>query len=214
MRRFLTSLAASLILLSISYSQNQQPVAQEAQGGAQEQQPTPPPSLGEIARQLKLKKQQKEAQVKVKQPASPDVQASDTTPATPPAKTAHLVTNDDSPERASVTTVSTHSTSSEPANAQKDSADRQAEGETWKAQIQQQKTAIAALQEDIKTTSESIHYAGANCVANCAQWNEKQQQKQQEVDTMKAQLADAQKQLEEMQEAARKQGFGSSVYDP
>jgi hypothetical protein len=31
---------------------------------------------------------------------------------------------------------------------------------------------------------------------------------------MKAQLEEAQKQLEDMQEAARKEGFGSSVYDP
>ena len=41
-----------------------------------------------------------------------------------------------------------------------------------------------------------------------------QQQKQQEVDTMKAQCEEQQKALEEMQEAARKEGFGSSVYDP
>jgi len=31
---------------------------------------------------------------------------------------------------------------------------------------------------------------------------------------MKAQLADQQKKLEEIQEAARKQGFGSSIYEP
>ena len=73
---------------------------------------------------------------------------------------------------------------------------------------------FADLQQDIKSTSDSIHYAGANCVANCAQWNDLQQQKQQEVDTMKAQLGEAQKQLEEMQAAARKEGFGRSVYDP
>ena len=31
---------------------------------------------------------------------------------------------------------------------------------------------------------------------------------------MKAQLEEQQKHLEEMQDTARKQGFGSSVYDP
>jgi hypothetical protein len=31
---------------------------------------------------------------------------------------------------------------------------------------------------------------------------------------MKAQLEEAEKQLAEMQDAARKEGFGSSVYDP
>ena len=215
MRRLVISFAASFILCSMTYGQEPQPSAQDQQG-AQEQQAAPPaPSLGEIARQLKLKKQQKEAQLKqAKQPAIADAPVSEATPVTPPTKTAHLVTNDDSPERASVTPVSTHSTNSEPADAHASGNDSQANVEKWKSQILQQKTAIAALQEDIKTTSESIHYAGANCVANCAQWNEKQQQKQLEVDTMKAQLEDAQKALEEMQEAARKEGLGRSVYDP
>jgi hypothetical protein len=31
---------------------------------------------------------------------------------------------------------------------------------------------------------------------------------------MKAQLEDQQKRLEDMQEAARQQGYGSAVYDP
>ena len=62
--------------------------------------------------------------------------------------------------------------------------------------------------------SDSVRYAGANCVANCAKWNERQQQKQEQVESMKAQLEEQQHRLEEMQEAARRQGFGSAVYDP
>ena len=77
-----------------------------------------------------------------------------------------------------------------------------------------QKNAIAALQQDIKSLGDSIHFAGANCVANCAEWNERQQQKQQEVESMKSQLEEQQKALEAMQESARKEGFGSTVYDP
>ena len=215
MRSLVLVFAVSVSACGMSYAQEQQPSAQGPQGEAQ-QQPAPPPlSLGEIARQLKLKKQQKEAQLKqAKQPVAPEVQATDASTAAPPAKTAHLVTNDDTPEQASVTPVSTHAAKSEPADAGAASDDAQANAEQWKAQILQQKNAIAALEEDIKNTSESIHYAGANCVANCNQWNERQQQKQQEVDSMKAQLEEAKKQLGEMQEAARKQGFGSSVYDP
>jgi len=214
MRRSVPWFAAGVFLCSISYAQEPQPATQETQGEAQLQQPAPPPpSLGEIARQLKLKKQQKEAQLQqAKAAANPNPPAADSTASPAPAETAQLITKDESPERASVTPVSTHSTS-EPAEP-KAVSDHQADAEKWKSQILQQKTAIAALQEDIKTTSDSIHYAGANCVANCAPWNEKQQQKQQEVDTMKAQLEDAKKQLEEMQEAARKEGFGSTVYDP
>jgi hypothetical protein len=214
MRRSFSLIAAGVFLCSISLAQQQAPAAQDPQGEAQQQPAPPPPSLGEIARQLKLKKQQKEAQLKqAKAPAIPEAPPAVATESPEPAKTAHLVTNDETPERASVTPVSTHS-AAEPAETKSGGDDLKADAEKWKSQILQQKTAIAALQEDIKTTSDSIHYAGANCVANCAQWNEKQQQKQQEVDTMKAQLEDAQKQLEEMQEAARKEGFGSSVYDP
>ena len=66
----------------------------------------------------------------------------------------------------------------------------------------------------IESVSDSIHYAGANCVANCESWNEHQKQKQDQVEAMKSQLADQQKKLEDMQESARKQGFGSSVYEP
>jgi len=215
MPRFVLLLAASMFLCPVSHSQDQQPPAQDPQGGAREQQPAPPPpSLGEIARQLKLKKQQKEAQLKqAKAAASQDAPVPDRAPSPEPAKPPRLVTNDDSPERASVTPVSTHSTP-EPTETKAGNDDRQGNAEKWKSEILQMKSAIAAFEQDIKARSDSIHYAGANCVANCAQWNERQQQKQQEVDTMKAQLEEAQKQLQDMQEAARKEGFGSSVYDP
>jgi hypothetical protein len=212
MRRFFVLLAAGLFLCSMSYAQDQP--AQDQQSAAQDPPPPLPSlSLGEIARQAKLKKQQRDAQLKAKEAANHDVQASEATPAAP-AKTAHLVTNDDTPERASVTPASTHPASSNAPDSQADSGDHQAKAETWKSRIQAQKSALAALQEDIKSLSDSIHFAGGNCVANCAQWNERQQQKQQEVETMKSQLEEQQKALEEMQESARKEGFGSSVYDP
>jgi predicted ribosome quality control (RQC) complex YloA/Tae2 family protein len=46
------------------------------------------------------------------------------------------------------------------------------------------------------------------------QWNERQKEKQQQVERLKSQLEDQQKRLEDMQEQARKQGYGTSVYDP
>ena len=208
MRRLFVLSAASLFLCSMSYAQEQQTSAQDPPS------PAPTLSLGEIARQVKLKKQQREAQLKAKEAANQDAQASEATPAAPTTKTARLVTNDDAPEHATVTPVSTHPNSSAPTDSQPESGDHQAKGENWKSQILNQKNAIAALQQDIKSIGDSIHFAGGNCVANCAQWNERQQQKQQEVDTMKSQLEEQQKALEEMQESARKEGFGSSVYDP
>jgi len=46
------------------------------------------------------------------------------------------------------------------------------------------------------------------------EWNQHQTEKQQQVEQMKAQLEDKKKNLEEMQESARKQGYGTSIYDP
>jgi hypothetical protein len=204
MRRLFVLLAASLFLGSMSYAQDQ--AAQDHPSAAQNAPPPAPTlSLGEIARQVKLKKQLREAQLKAKEAATHDAQASEAAPA-PPAKMVHLVAND-TPERAAVTPVSTHPASA-PADPQADTGDHQAKAENWKSLIVNQKNAIAALQQDIKSLSDSIHFAGENCVANCAEWNERQQQKQQEVDTMKAQLQEQQKALEDMQEAARKEKFG------
>lgn len=62
--------------------------------------------------------------------------------------------------------------------------------------------------------SESIRFAPANCVANCVGWNERQREKQQRVERMQAQLEEQKRRLDDMQESARKQGYGSSVYDP
>ena len=215
MRRFFVPLAMSVFLCSMFHAQEKQPAGQDQQAQEQQSAPAPAPSLGEIARQLKLKKQQKEAQLQPpKDTTSQQVQASEATPPASPVKTAHLVTNDDAPEHASVTPVSTRPTDSEKSDSRVNNGDQQAKAENWKTRILAQKNEIAALEQDIKSIGDSIHYAGANCVANCAQWNEKQQQKQQDVDTMKAQLEEARKQLQEMQELARKEGFGSSVYDP
>ena len=83
-----------------------------------------------------------------------------------------------------------------------------------KSQIQAQKGEILSLQKQIDEMSESIRFAPANCVSGCEQWNERQKGKQQQVERMQAQLDELKKHLEEMQESARKQGLGSSVYEP
>jgi molecular chaperone GrpE (heat shock protein) len=45
-------------------------------------------------------------------------------------------------------------------------------------------------------------------------WNERQREKEQRVERMQAQLQEMKRRLEETQDSARKQGYGSSVYDP
>jgi hypothetical protein len=179
-------------------------------------------SLGDVARQSRLQKQQKDAQAKdapaqnsnkdasSKAASGPDATAKD---AQPP-KAPHVITNDEIPEHVGPTGTArgpqTYSAPDAPAN----SGNRDARAEQWKSQIQNQKAAIASLQGEIASLNESVHYAGGNCVANCVQWNERQKEKQDRVAAMQQQLEEQQKRLEDLQESARKQGFGSSVYDP
>jgi len=178
-------------------------------------------SLGDLARQVRAQKQQKPSQTKdtPKDTTTPSQTGTDAKESGQP-KATHVLTNDDDLGASAKPASASHSDSrkSESTDAktadQADPAQRQAEAENWKSQIEQQKSSIAELQQQIEQLSSSIHYTGANCVANCEQWNERQQHKQEQVDTMKAQLEELKHHLEEMQETARKQGFGSSVYEP
>ena len=161
-------------------------------------------SLGDVARQSRQQKQ------KTVQPKTAKISGDQ-------PKAARVITSEELPQHAGTASSPQHeaglpatsATATAPATGT-----REEQGQQIKEQIQSQKEAVASLQEQIKQISESIQYAGPNCVTNCVQWNERQKQKQDEVEGMKVQLADQQKKLEEMQEAARKQGFGSSIYEP
>jgi hypothetical protein len=138
----------------------------------------------------------------------------------PPPKAHRVITNEELPSHvgptwASASTPQTSNSSSENNSAeQPSSAGANANAEQWKSQIQTQKNTIASLESQIATLNDSIHYAGGNCVSNCVQWNERQKEKQDQVETMKGQLEQEHKHLEDLQESARRQGFGSSVYEP
>lgn len=170
------------------------------------------PALGDAARQARQQKQQKAAQAKERQSKdgqnkdgqSKDIQS---------AKAQKVITNDEIPEHSPVTASSgdqprgeTHSTS--PSSGSKMSP------EQWKSQILAQKNMVSSMEREIEKLNDSIRFAPANCVANCVQWNQRQREKQQEVEHMQAQLEEQKKILEDMQESARRQGYGSSVYDP
>jgi predicted RNase H-like nuclease (RuvC/YqgF family) len=129
-------------------------------------------------------------------------------------KASRVITNDDSPNTQDRTPLVSKQPSAGGEGSVQSAANREEQGEHWKSQIQSQKEAITSLKNEITELGNSIRYAGANCVANCEKWNEHQQRKQQQVETMKAQLEEQQRRLEEMLEQARKQGFGSSIYDP
>jgi len=179
------------------------------------------PSLGDVARQSRTQKQQKDA----KDGQAKDAPTKDPSKATPAtdvasktaiaAKASHVITNEDLPEHTVSTAPSASNAKvSSTTNVGAGGDERQELAEQFKSRIQVQKNAVTELQNQIAAVSDSIHYAGGNCVSNCVEWNQHQQRKQQEVDSMKTQLEEAQRRLDEMREAARKQGFGSSVSDP
>jgi len=143
-----------------------------------------------------------------------DAQSSDAASGSQPSKPAkHVITNDDIPSRGGPTGYRPPS-GPKSWNTQPDpNAVPKLPAQVWSSQIQAMKTAIANLEAQIKQTSDSVQYA-SNCVSNCVQWNEQQQRKQQQVEMMKSQLDQYQQRLQEMQEGARRQGYGSSVYDP
>ena len=86
--------------------------------------------------------------------------------------------------------------------------------EQWKSLILAQKNAIAAQQAQIDKLNDSIHFVTASLFSNGIQYNEYQAKKQDAVARMQQQLEEQEKNLAQMQEAARQAGMGSAVYDP
>jgi len=146
-------------------------------------------SLGDVAREQRQKQQEKKVQ------AAPKV-----------------ITNEDLPEHSqsddavSSNRASTESTASESLGSKSP--------ERWKSEIQAQKKSVENLQNQMERLNASIHFAPGNCVRNCVQWKERQVQKQDEVQRMQSELDQQKKKLEDMQEAARKEGYGNAVYEP
>jgi hypothetical protein len=175
------------------------------------------PSLGDVARQSRLQKQQKSANAGKDLAATAPAKGASTKEISPKLgdapKVKKLITNDEIPEHIGPTrTLPAKQTAAGYTPPTND--DGTPPAEYWKTQIQTQKNYLVSLQDQISELANSIQFAGGSCVSNCVQWNEQQLRKQEQLESMKAQLEQQQKSLEEFQDAARKQGFGSSVYDP
>ena len=153
------------------------------------------PSLGDLARQQRQQKEQSKI--------APGKEA----------KSSKVITNEQIPEHPEVSTATTANGGERTAQPGTASGPKQP-AEHWKSQILAQKHQVASLQGQVDELNESIRFAPANCVANCVGWNERQREKQQQVERMRAQLEDQKRRLDDMQDSARKQGYGSSVYDP
>ena len=156
------------------------------------------PSLGDIARKARQDKQSKETPAKAGGAAKP----------------AKVITNEELPEHSQPALEASGASGQENGAISRASAGPKRPPEEWKSQIKAQKQVVATLEGNIDKLNESIQFAPGNCVSGCVQWNEHQVQKQQEVERMRAQLEIQKKQLQEMQESARQQGYGSSVSDP
>jgi len=188
------------------------------------------PSLGDVARKARLQKQ-KEAQAQAKDaqpngattakdssdspaskvPSGKDTSAKDST-AKGPRK---VVTNDEIPEHVGPTSTLPAIVKAPGAPEMPPNYDpNKVPAEYWKNQIMALKASISALESEIQDVTDSIRYAGGTCAVNCVQWNERQQQKEQQVQMMTSQLTQQQKSLDALQETARKQGYSSAVYDP
>ena len=174
-----------------------------------------PQSLGDVARHARQQRQQQASQPQ----ASP---ATDTSTATappadphakpaPPAKAPHVYTNDEIPEHTGPDLPSGPQAHSNVSPTTYKGGKQPAE--VWKVQIVQMKHSIASLQKQIEAVESSIHFAGGNYEHHVL-YNNRQRQKEQQVETLKSQLEQQQKLLEEMQEEARHQGYSSAVYDP
>lgn len=162
-------------------------------------------SLGDVARKARLQKQQNDANAKDAPTSSNSTQA-----AKSPKK---VVTNEDIPEQEGSTLPSPSRPDSAVPSYTPGTGTRKLSAEQWKTLIQAQKNALTSQQRQIDRLSEALRYHEI-CLADCAQSNERQSAKEAQLESMKAKLEQRQKMLEELQEAARKQGFGSAVYDP
>jgi hypothetical protein len=153
------------------------------------------PSLGDLARQQRQQKEQSKA--------APDKDA----------KTSKIITNEEMPSHTEPQSARTAGKGSHDALPAAQDEPKQS-AEHWKSQIIAQKNQIATLQRQVDELSESVRFAPANCVANCVGWNERQREKQQRAESMQSQLDEEKRRLEDLQDSARRQGYGSSVYDP
>jgi hypothetical protein len=154
------------------------------------------PSLGDLARQQRQQKEQ-----------------SKTTPGKD-AKAPKVITNEEIPEQTQRPSASAARSPQKSDAAPTSSAEPKLPAEHWRSQILTQKNQIQALQREVDEINESIRFAPANCAEGCVGWNERQREKQQRVERMQQQLEEQKQRLDDMQSAARRQGYGSSVYDP
>lgn len=167
-------------------------------GGAILSQSSDTPSLGDLARKQRQKQQSKEAPVKAKK----------------------VVTDEDIPKHAvtsgddSGEDVPQRDGPHEEMAVPRSTTDILQTGEQWKMAITRQKGVVADLKSRIDKLNSSIRFVTANAYRNGVEYNKYQAQKQQEVQRLQGELDGQKRDLEQIQENARRAGYGGAVWDP
>ena len=132
------------------------------------------------------------------------------------SKSKKVVTNEEIPEsRDADASDSAHSDGPhDEASVQRPAGDVLKTGDAYKAEIAQRKAALVDLKSQMDKLNDSIHFVEANAYRKGVEYNKRQAQKQQEVERLKSQYEEQKRNLEQIQENARKAGFGSAVWDP
>ena len=154
------------------------------------------PSLGDAARLARQQKLAKEAKAK----AGEDV------------KTPRVITEQQMPEHPELAPKAVGYV--EHGNTASAASEGKLPAEQWKAQIQKQQELVRSQEAELQKLKDSIQFAPGNCVSGCVQWNQAQKDKQDRAERMQSALDQYKQKLQDMQENARQQGYGSSVYEP
>ena len=93
-------------------------------------------------------------------------------------------------------------------------AAEQRAAEQWKQKILAQKRTVANLQARVDALRPSIEFVDPNAYSNGYVYNRFQARQLERLKIMEAQLTEQQQKLDDMQEAARRAGMHTAVYDP
>jgi uncharacterized protein YukE len=155
-------------------------------------------SLGDIARQQREKNKQ-QATTTNKVLTNDDLST--------PAHSADL-TSDDTQQKKNAKQKT-------PASKEQSKKDEEPSADELKAAIQDKKEAIAETQDEIAKLQSTINYVqnNRNIYTNAPEYNDRQKRKEQEVNRLKGVLQQQQDELKDLQDTARKAGYGSALYD-
>jgi len=132
-----------------------------------------------------------------------------------PTVTPHkVITDDDIPAHTEASEGTKHTTAKTSSDNLDTPINTESNGEELKAKCLAIKQEIKDYQAQLDKLRASSKFVEANRYVNGAQYNQHQLAKRQEADRMEERLEQMKQKFADLQERARKAGFGSAVYDP